>query len=36
MDFASSAREAENKTRWRGIVAVLCGDPTTLQGYGIE
>ena len=31
MDFASSTRAAENRSRWKGIVA-----PKTFQGYGIE
>ena len=33
MDFASSTRAAENRTRWEGIVANSCA---TFQGYGIE
>ena len=31
MDFASSTRAAENRTRWKGIVA-----PKIFEGYGIE
>ena len=34
MGFASSTRAAENRTRWKGIVAN--SSPTTFQGYGIE
>ena len=36
MDFASSTRVAENRTRWKGIVEFICGAPTSFQGYGIE
>ena len=36
MDFANSTRAAENRTRWKGIVATLSVVPTTFQGYGIE
>ena len=37
MDFASSTRVAENRTRWKGIVGkLICGAPTTFQEYGIE
>ena len=36
MDFASSTRAAEKRTRWKGIVANSSGAPTTFQGYGIE
>ena len=32
MDFASSNRAAENRTRWKGIVA----NSSVVQGYGIE
>ena len=35
MDFASSTKAAENRTRWKGIVAKSCA-PTTFQCYGIE
>ena len=31
MDLANSARAAENRTRWKGIVAKW----TTFQGYGM-
>ena len=37
MDFASSSRAAEDRTRWKGILAyfkVICSAPTTSQGYG--
>ena len=37
MDFASSTRAAENRSGWKGIVAIfICGAPMTFQGYGIE
>ena len=37
MDFASSARAAENRIRWNGIVSTnSSGAPTTLQSNGIE
>ena len=37
MDFTSSTRAAEKRTRWKGIVAnIICGAPTTSLGYGIE
>ena len=39
MDFASSARAAENRTRClmeRDCCEFICGAPTTFQGYGIE
>ena len=36
MDFASSTRAAENRTRWKEIVANSSGVPTTFQGYGIK
>ena len=36
MDFANSAGAAENRTRWKGIVAKPSKSPTTLQGYGID
>ena len=33
IDFASSTRAAENKTRWKGIFAkCIFGAPTTFQG----
>ena len=35
MDFASSAREAENRTRWKGIVAnssVVLRRPSKVMG----
>ena len=32
MNFVSSTRAAENRTRWKGAG----GAPTTFQGYGIE
>ena len=36
MDFASSNKTAENRTRWTGVAAVSCGAPSTFQGYGID
>ena len=37
MDFVSSTRAAENRTRWKWIVANSSVGPlTTFQGYGIE
>ena len=37
MDFAISARAAENRIRWNGIVSSnSSGAPTTLQSNGIE
>ena len=36
MDFASSTRTAETRTRWRGTVAIICGAPKLLQSYEIE
>ena len=37
MDIASSARAAEDKTRWKGgCCKVICGAPTTIQGYGAD
>ena len=36
MDFASSTRAAENRTRWKGIVANYLWCPATFPGYGIE
>ena len=38
MDFASSARAAENRTRSKGIVviAVICVAPQPSKGMGIE
>ena len=37
MDFASSARAAENRTRWNWIVAkFIFGVLATFQGYGIK
>ena len=37
MDFASPTRVAEDRTRWKGVVCeVICGAPTTMQGYGID
>ena len=35
MDFASSARAAENRARWKGS-EVICGVRMTLQGCGID
>ena len=35
-DFGSSTRSAENRARWKGFVANLCGVPATFQCYGIE
>ena len=34
IDFSSSTREAENRTRWKGIVANL--SVTAFQDYGME
>ena len=37
MDFASSTRAAENRSRWKGVCCeFICGAPATFQGYGIE
>ena len=37
MDFASSTRTAENRTKWkRNCCEFICGAPMTFQGYGIE
>ena len=37
MDFASSIRAAEKKDKVeRDCCEIICGVPTTLQGYGIE
>ena len=39
MDFASSTRTAENRSRWKGIVAnssVVPRRPSTVMGYGEE
>ena len=36
MDFASSTRPTEDRTRWKMIVIVICGAPTSSQGYGID
>ena len=36
MDFAGSNGAAENRTRWKGIVIVICGAPPASQGYGID
>ena len=40
MDFASSTRAAENKTKWKDgkgyCCEFICGAWTTFQGYGIE
>ena len=36
MDFASSTRAAEDRTRWRGCCEAICGAPTTMQVYGIR
>ena len=37
MDFASSTRAAEDRTRWKGIVVkIICGAPNALQGYRID
>ena len=36
MEFASSPRAAENKTRWKGIVPISSGAPTTFKGLRIE
>ena len=36
MDLASSIREAEDRTRWKGVVLTPSGAPTTLQGYRID
>ena len=37
MNFASSARAAKGRTKWRGTCCKdLCGAPTTAKGYGID
>ena len=37
MDFASSARAAEDRARWKGVVAKSSMvPPTTMQCYGID
>ena len=36
MDFASSTRVAENRTMERDCCELICGPPTTFQGYEIE
>ena len=38
MDFASSTRAAENRTLRKEMdcCELICGAPTTFQGYGIE
>ena len=36
IDFASSARAVEDRSRWKGVVVVICVAPTTRQGYGID
>ena len=36
MEFASSPRAAENRTRWKGIVLISSGAPTTFKGVRIE
>ena len=37
MDFGSSARSAEKRTRWKwDCCEFICGAPTVFQGYGIE
>ena len=38
MDISSSTRAAENRTRWKGIVAKssVLPRPTNFQGYRIE
>ena len=44
MDFASSNRAAESRIEWGdcgggggwGCCELICGAPTTFQGYGIE
>ena len=37
MDFAgATTRTAENRTRWKEIVTVICGAPTTSQGNEID
>ena len=33
IDFSSSLWAAGNRTRWNGVVVVICGVPTNLQGY---
>ena len=35
MDFASSIRAAEKRTRLRDCCEFICGAPTTFQGYEI-
>ena len=36
MDFASSSRAAEDKTRWKGIVVKSSVVPHDLASYGID
>ena len=38
MDFASSTRAAENRTRWKGIVVteVICDAPQPSKAMGIK
>ena len=36
LDFASSNGAAENRTRCKGIVIVICGAPTASQSYAID
>ena len=37
MDFARSTRAAEDRTIWKGgCLEVICGVPTTVEGYGID
>ena len=36
MDIAISSGAFENRTKWKGIVAVICGALTNFQRYWIE
>ena len=36
MDIASSARAAEDRTRWKGVIMKSSSALTTLLGYGID
>ena len=36
MRFAKTNRAAENKISLKGIIEVISGAPTSLQGYGID
>ena len=36
MDVANTIREAEDRTRWKGVVVVICGATTTSKCYGLD